>query len=45
MAVYNWWRCVCKDNDTCNLVKIRGAEQVFVVHLQEECVNKNWGCI
>ena len=21
------------------------AEQVFVVHLQEECANKIWGCI
>ena len=29
----------------CNLVKIGGAEQVFVVHLQEESANKIWGCI
>jgi len=25
--------------------KIGGAEQVFVVHLQQECANKIWGCI
>ena len=27
------------------LSKTRGAEQIFVVHLQEECANKIWGCI
>jgi len=26
-------------------VKTGGAEQVFVVHLREECANKIWGCI
>jgi len=27
------------------LSETRGAEQIFVVHLQEECANKIWGCI
>ena len=35
---FQWW-------EGCNLVKTGGAEQVFVVHLREECANKIWGCI